>query len=115
MPLKSIDWTKPIRYTNGNGRPVTLIGKDGENYVVKRLHDYVSYKPDGTGCFVRDRCIENTPPEPKVIYVYSIRHRDDVIISWCWPEDAATVRQANKNCLLSMQKVTLKEGEICGL
>lgn len=112
--MKSIDWTKPIRHIE-LGR-VTLIGKDGDDYVIKRSSMYGRYTPEGknAGGGGGDRVwIENIPDET-VVYAYSSCYRDGVMVGWCYPDKVEWVKKEYKNCLLSMQKVVLKEGDICG-
>lgn len=110
--MKPIDWTKPIRHTSKG--ETTVIGKDCDKYVVKIGNQYIAYSPNGSHISVGGRqWIENVPEET-VIYVYVTRYKEEKIVSWCWPSMIARVKSDHKNCLLSMQKITLKDGDICG-
>lgn len=111
--MKPIDWTKPIRHVAALGETV-LVGRDGEKYIVRVGSQYTAYFSDGSYSFEnKKQWIENIPEET-VVYVYSWNYRGSPMVCWAQPDKVEWVKKEYKNCLLSMQKVVLKEGQICG-
>lgn len=114
MTNNTIDWTKPIEYRSINGGvryPATVVGRDGENYVVRIQNgnscpQYNAYQPNGFNTSGVYHLIHNVPP-PKI---------EKTVVLLLWKDGGTSLRRLDFDKpypkeVVAVQHVTITEGE----